>query len=58
MERTCSLESMVRESTDRRPADREQELGVALRAAVVSTQAKIEHAFVDRGKFRARLKSA
>jgi hypothetical protein len=56
MERTCSLETMVHEKTDRKAPD--DELGEALRNAVSSTRAKIDEAFGPRQKIAARLKSA
>ena len=55
MKRTCTLESLVRDS-DRKAATQDEEMGSALRDAVVATRAKIEEAFDRRVKFAARLK--
>ena len=56
MNRTCSLETMVRESDDRQPTVRENDLTEGLRAAVVITHAKIDGAFAHAHKFSAKLK--
>ncbi len=56
MDRTCSLETMVRDANDRRSALRDEDLGEALRAAVLATQAKINRAFADSNKVSAKLK--
>ena len=56
MDRTCNLETIVQESTDRR-ALKDEEFGEALRAAVAATQAKINRAFADGEKLAARLKN-
>lgn len=56
MDRTCNLETMVRESTDRPPLHQD-DFGEALRAALVATQAKIKHALADGDKVAARLKN-
>lgn len=55
MDRTCNLETMVRESIDR-PSSQPEEFGEELRAALAATQAKIERAFEDGDKVSARLK--
>lgn len=59
MTRTCNLETLVREDVERRrPVNTDDEMGEALRAAVVATRAKIDEAFGQRVKFSARLKDA
>ena len=56
--RSCSLETQVLEMKPRAPESQDEELGGALRDAVLATQANIDKAFGQRHRFRARLKNA
>ena len=59
MERTCNLDTLVRDDVNkRRQSDIDDDMGVALRAAVEATRAKIDGAFANRVKFAARFKDA
>ena len=49
---------MRQDMETRRPVNMDDEMGDALRAAVVATRAKIDEAFSQRGKFSARFKDA
>ena len=59
MDRTCNLDTLIRENDDRRkPMQIDEEMSDALRDAVLVTRAKIDGAFTRRVKFAARLKSS
>jgi hypothetical protein len=59
MDRTCNLDTLIRESDERRrPAQLEDEMGEALRDAVMATRAKIDGSFNRHVKFAARLKDS
>ncbi len=59
MNRTCNLDTLIRESDERRqPLQLEEEMSEALREAVLATRAKIDGAFTRRVKFAAKLKGA
>ncbi len=59
MERTCNLDTLIRDDVaKRRPLEMDDDMGVALRAAVEATRAKIDEAFAHRVKFAARFKDA
>lgn len=57
MSRTCNLDTLIREADERRRSKHlDDEMGEALRDAVVSTRKKIAEAFARDVKFAAKLK--
>lgn len=53
MDRTCSLEQLMRDPNGKSP---DEKISDELRAAVRTTQEKIDHAFGNGRKFAAKLK--
>ena len=57
MHRISSLDTLMQESDERRlPLSDDEDIGDALRDAIVATRAKIDQAFANRPKIVARLK--
>ena len=57
MHRISSLDTLMQESDERRlPLPDDEDIGDALRDAIVATRAKIDQAFANRPKIAARLK--
>ena len=57
MSRTCNLDTLIRESDERRRSKHhDNDMGEALRDDVIATRAKIDGAFARDVKFAAKLK--